>query len=495
MFLKIIPPGGLFFWTFGFKISEIHIFEAYMKRTEIDFTTGRIYSKIIRFIIPIIGAYLIQQAYSSADLIFAGNRLGKMASAAIGSSNLIVVMAIGLCGGLSVGTGILFSKAFGARDRAAQRRIGSVVLLLSIIFGSVLTVTGIFISKPVLLLMNTPLEIVDMAVGYIRIYFLSLVPMMIFNMTAGILRGTGNSLTPMIFQTISGGLNVFLDWLFLSIFPDGIEGVAWATVISQSLAAICTYVYFRAGDKALWTESEEEKDGKVDEKDVPAATGDIVKRIFSLGIPVGLQSMLVTLSNVFIQTNINSLGIDSMAAFTAYFKVELFMYYPIMSIGQAALFFTGQNLGAKRYERVRTSIAAAIKLGIPVIGIIGAFIFFFGSPLYRIFNPEPEVIKLGMDIMHVTAPFYWTYVIYEVLSNAIRSCGKTKTAMMVTLLLFAGARAGLLILYNLTGFLNIFSVASVYPITWIAASVTFIIIWRRTKNANCKIENEKTAEI
>ena len=452
-----------------------------MKRTEIDFTTGGINKKIILFILPIIGAYLIQQAYNSADLIFAGNRLGKTASAAIGSSSLIVVLAIGLCGGLSVGTGILFSKAFGAKDREAQIKIGSVVLLLSIVFGGIVMVAGMLLAKPILILMQTPQDILDMGVGYIRIYFLSLISMMLFNMTAGILRGTGNSTTPMIFQIISGGINVFLDWLFITIMPDGIIGVAWATVISQTVAAVGTYIYFRKGDRQLWEMKEGENEGKVDTADVPEETSAIVKKIFSLGLPVGFQSMLVTLSNIFIQANINSMGVDGIAAFTAYFKVELFMYYPIMSLGQAALFMVGQNLGAKTTERIRPSVAAAIKIGIPLVAAISAVMFFFGAPVYRMFNPEPEVIGLGMDIMHVTAPLYWTYVILEVLSNAIRSYGKTKTAMLVTLILFTGARAGLLAIYSAAGVLNIFTIASVFPITWVVTVFTFYVIWKKLR--------------
>ena len=452
-----------------------------MRRSEIDFTSGGIYKKIVLFILPIIGAYLIQQAYNSADLIFAGNRLGKTASAAIGSSNLIVVLAIVLCGGLSVGTGILFSKAYGAKDLEAQKRIGSVVLILSILFGGAVMVAGMLLAKPILILMQTPQDILDMGVGYIRIYFLSLISMMLFNMTAGILRGTGNSLTPMIFQIISGGINVFLDWLFITIMPDGIIGVAWATVISQTVAAIGTYIYFRKGDKKLWVKTHDKEGGKIDPEEVPEEMGAIIKKIFSLGLPVGFQSMLVTLSNIFIQANINSLGVDGIAAFTAYFKVELFMYYPIMSLGQAALFMVGQNLGAKKTERIRPSVAAAIKIGIPLVAAISVVMIFFGAFVYRIFNPEAEVIKYGMSIMYVTAPLYWTYVILEVLSNSIRSYGKTKTAMLVTLILFAGARAALLGIYNAAGVLNIYTIASVFPITWVVTVFTFYIIWKKLR--------------
>jgi len=454
-----------------------------MRRTEIDFTQGKITGKIIKFILPIIGAYLIQQAYSSADLIFAGQKLGNHAAAAIGASNLIVVLAIGLCGGLSVGTGIMFSKAYGAKDKDAQRRIGSVVLMLSLFFGGALAVAGVIFSKPILILMQTPEEILDLATRYIQVYFPCLVPMMLFNMTAGILRGKGNSTVPMIFQTIAGGMNVVLDALFIAAWPDGIVGVAVASIISQGFAAVCTYLYFARTERKEWAKEEAEGTlGKVDEEDVPLTNKALVGKIFSLGLPVGFQSMLVTLSNIFIQANINLLGVDSISAFTAYFKVELFMYYPIMSLGQAALFMVGQNLGAKTYDRIRPSLAACIKIGVPLVLAIGTVMFFFGGYAYAVFNPKPEVISEGMKILHVTAFPYCIYVVLEVLSNAIRSYGKTKTAMVVSLINYAAARAGLLALYRALGILNISWVASVFPITWVSATITFYVIWRRIRD-------------
>ncbi len=462
-----------------------------MRRTEIDFTEGPIMGKIIKFILPIIGAYLIQQAYSSADLIFAGQKLGNDAAAAIGASNLIVVLAIGLCGGLSVGTGIMFSKAYGAKDRDAQRRIGSVVLMLSLVFGGALTLAGVIFSRPMLIIMQTPEEILGLATRYIQVYFPSLVPMMLFNMTAGVLRGKGNSTIPMIFQTIAGGMNVLLDALFIAVWPDGIVGVAIASLISQTFAAIATYIYFSKTERTEREKTIEQGiQGKVDEADVPSTNKALVARIFSLGLPVGFQSMLVTLSNIFIQANINLLGVDSISAFTAYFKIELFMYYPIMSLGQAAMFMVGQDLGAKKYERIRPAVMACIKIGVPLVLAISTVMFFFGNYAYAVFNPKPEVISEGMKIFYVTAFPYFIYVILEVLSNAIRSYGKTKTAMVVALINYAAARAGLLALYSALGIMNISWVASVFPITWLSATITYYIIWKKIRDVHV-VKKEK----
>ena len=184
------------------------------------------------------------------------------------------------------------------------------------------------------------------------------------------------------------------------------------------------------------------------------------------------------------------LGVDSISAFTAYFKVELFMYYPIMSLGQAAMFMVGQNIGAKRYERRRPAVWTCIKIGVPLVLAISTVMFFFGNYAYAVFNPKPEVISEGMKIFHVTAFPYFIYVILEVLSNAIRSYGKTKTAMIVAIINYAVARAGLLALYRALGLMNISWIASVFPITWLSATITFYIIWRKIRDQYIREERK-----
>lgn len=453
---------------------------------EIDFTEGNIRGKIIKFVIPIIGAYLIQQAYNSADLIFSGNMLGKNYSAAIGASSLLVVLAIGLFGGLSVGTGILFARAFGAHDMEARRRIGSTVMLVSILVGAGLTLLGILFARPALIALKTPNDILDLAVKYIRIYFLSIIPMMIFNMISGMLRAVGNSKMPMVFQTISGGLNIFLDWFFIKIMSDGIFAVAFATFISQALAAVMTYIYFEYTEKKHYNqhleEGSRESAGNVSEDMVPSTKSGIVKMIFSMGMPIGIQNMIVTLSNIFIQANINTLGVDAITTFADYFKIELLMYYPIVAFGQAALFIVSQNIGAGKYDRIRPAVKKSITTGIPVAVVICVFVIIFAGPLYRFFSPEDEVIRLGKNLIYITAPFYFLYVIIETLSNCVRSMGKSKTSMFISLFNFAIARALLLAIFAGLGILSVETVGMVYPITWVISVISYYIAWRRVRD-------------
>ena len=452
------------------------------KPKTIDFTEGPFAKKIIRFVIPLMLAYLFQQMYNSADLIFSGNYIGKEASAAIGASSMLITLAIGLFGGLSVGMGILFSKAYGAHDFASQNKLGKLVIILSISVGGIFTVLGLCLATPVLSLMQTPQDILEMASSYIRVYFLGIIPMVLFNMSAGLLRATGNSRTPMIFQTIGGAINVFLDWLFISTWPDGILGVAAASVISQTFAAIATYLYYlHAKKKHYMTHRElgDLADWKKEDYDVPASMRGMVQAIFALGLPVGIQNMMVTLSNVFVQANINSLGVDAIAAYTDYYKIELFLYYPIISFGQAVLFIVGQNLGAQKYDRISESIKTVLKISLPFVAVIEVLLFIFCGIFYVIFSPQQEVVELGKQITRLTTPFYFFYVFIEVFSNASRSLGKTKSAMLVSVICFAVIRAGVLVILNVTGTLNIYTVAAIYPATWGLAGIWYFIIWKR----------------
>lgn len=465
------------------------------KQNTINFTEGRFEKKIIRFVIPLMLAYLFQQMYNSADLIFSGNYIGKEASAAIGASSMLITLAIGLFGGLSVGMGILFSKAYGAHDFKAQDRLGRLVMLLSISVGGALTVLGLIFAPVALSLMQTPDDILAMASSYIRIYFLSIIPMMLFNMSAGVLRAAGNSRSPMIFQTIGGGINVILDWLFITSWHDGILGVAAASVIAQTFSAVATYVYYLRDKKKHFDTHREMgdiKEWKKEDYDVPASMKGMVQAIFALGLPVGIQNMMMTLSNVFVQANINILGVDAIAAFTDYYKIELFLYYPIISFGQAVLFMVGQNLGAQKYDRIKIAIRSTLKISLPLVAIIEVALFIFCGFFYGIFSPQQEVIDLGVQMTRLTTPFYLIYAFLEVYSNAARSLGKTKSAMIVSIVCFAGMRAGMLAVYRAAGILGILNVAAIYPITWGIAAVWYFIIW---KKAAKKIEDHATGGV
>ena len=277
-----------------------------------DLTKGTIWKKLIIFAIPLLLSSLVQQLYNTVDLIYVGNLLGKNQSSAVGTSSLLITCLVGFFGGMSVGSGVVVSQAFGSKDRAKLRRAVHNTLALSIWGGLLLTVIGWFVAPLYLTLVRTPDEIAPEALTYLRIYFLSFVSIMSYNICSGALRALGDSKNPLIAQAIGGVVNVGMDALFLAVFEDGVAGVAWATLISQTVAA--GYVVWRLtkleGDIALKL-----KDVRIDKP--------ILKEVLAMGVPAGAQSLLITLSNVMAQYQINGLDVDAIAAFTAYFKVEL----------------------------------------------------------------------------------------------------------------------------------------------------------------------------
>ena len=452
-----------------------------MKRNEIDFTTGEgrvLVGKIIKFAVPVILAYLVQQLYSSADMIFISNYIGKEGAAAVGASTSFIALSIGFFGGLTTGAGIIYARAYGARDIEAQKKISRVVFILSLTVGTGLSVAGFFTARPALLLLQTPVEIIDIAASYASLYFLSIMPMMLYGMSSGILRAAGDSRTPLIFQVISGGLNILLDWWFISTWDNPIAGAAVASVIAQGVAAAGTHIYLKQVEKKLVAaESEVVKSGLK----IPRETGDIIKNVFVLGVPLGIQSMLMTFSNVVVQGNVNSLGINIMSAFATESRVEMAFWMTASSFGQTTLYALSQNLGAGRRDRVRTVIRNILKVTIPLEIAIALITYFGGRLLFGMFTRDPAVINIGILILRFTTPFYFVYGIMEVMSNSIRSYGKTTVAMAIYLVFIAGLRIAGMIIFNLTGTLNIYTVSVVYPISWIGATLCAYLYWRKLR--------------
>lgn len=431
-----------------------------------DMTKDSIGKSILLFAIPLLLGSLVQQLYNTVDLIFAGNFINKSASAAIGASSFLAVCLVGFFGGMSVGSGVVISHIFGAGDKKLGQAIYNAIAL-SLVGGIALTVVGYLLSPWYLKWINTPAELQTSAVGYLRIYFLSMVSVLIYNIGSGICRALGDAKSTLYAQLFGGLVNVFMDYLFIRVFENGINGVAWATVISQTCAA-CVIVY------------------RLKNLDSDAALHfrkihfdkEILKEIVRIGIPAGMQSLVITLSNVFVQTHINSFGEDAMAAFTAYFKVELIIYLPIIAFGQAIMTFAGQNKGAGNYARIRKGTMQCLFISIVIAILSSIFSIAFGEQLFRIFNKEQSVILTGCSIIRVTFPFYFFYCILQILGDSIRGCGEVKKPMLIVMLNICIIRTCLLYLI-VPNFSDIRGVACVYPITWILTAVCMIICYAK----------------
>lgn len=436
-----------------------------MGRRNADLTEGAIGGALIRFALPLLIGSLAQQLYNTVDLIFVGNFIGKSASAAIGASSLLITCFIGFFGGMSVGSGVVVSQIFGLKDTDRLSRAVHNTIALCIVGGLIFMIAGYIFSPAFLKVINTPASIQQSAVGYLQIYFFSFMSIFVYNLGSGVLRALGDSSSPMFAQLVGGLTNVVADYFFVRVFANGINGVAYATLISQTVAAVYILVKLRKLDEAY----------RLNVKKI-AFDGEILKEVIRIGVPAGLQSLVITLSNVFVQYFINSLGEDAIAAFTAYFKVELLIYHPIVALGQACMTFSGQNKGAGNMERIREGTKQCTLISISIAVVTAVVAIPCGGMLFRIFNKEASVIALGRQIIGVTFPFYGLYSILQILGDSMRGVGKSQGPMNIILLNICIIRTALLFLVA-PQFNDIRSVAAVYPITWGLTAVCMVIYY------------------
>lgn len=419
-----------------------------------DLTQGKIGRKLLLFALPMLLSSLVQQLYNTVDLLFAGNMLGTSASAAIGASSLLITCLVGFFGGLSVGAGVAISQLFGAHETEKLRRAIHNAMALCLA-GSLLFFAIGYLAAPFYLrLVNTPEELQASALGYLRIYFLSFFSLFLYNIGSGILRALGNSQTPLYAQLLGGILNVLLDYVFLRFLTGGVGGVAWATLISQTAAALVVLRKLRLLDQKYALRLRH-----------LILDGGLTGQMLSVGIPAGAQSLVITLSNVMAQYHINAFGETAIAAFTAYFKVELILYLPIVAFGQAVMAFAGQCKGAGNLRRIQSGTRICLTLSMALAAGTAAIAIPLGKPLFLLFNRDAEVAALGCRIISVTFPFYWVYSILQILGDSLRGCGEVKGPMWIILMNICLVRTGLLF-WIVPQVQQVEGIAVTYPITW-----------------------------
>lgn len=436
-----------------------------MKEKNVDLTKGSIASGLFIFALPLLGSSLIQQMYNTVDLIFVGNILGKEASAAVGSTSLLTICIIGFFNGMGVGVGVITAHFFGGRQREDVKDTIHTAAALTLILSVVVTVFG-WVTCPVFLhWMNVPDNVMGLALTYIRIYFIGLFSIVSYNTSAGVVRALGNSRSPMVYQLVGGIINVFGDAFFMYVMHMGIAGAALATICSQTVAAVLTIRYLCRLPEDLRLEWR-----KIRVKPV------LAKKIFVIAIPEAIRSMMITLANIIVQSQINMLGVESMAAYAAYCKAEGFLYLPQWAVGQANTTFVSQNLGAGQVKRAEKSTRTALVMGIAITLAISGLVLLFPSQVFRMFSNEPDVISLGVKIAQTTFGFYFLYAIVEVLSGAIRGAGKSTPPMVVALVNMCGVRLialkiALMYLHTVNG------IAIVFPITWVTTALSIAVYY------------------
>ena len=430
-------------------------------------TEGVIWKELLLFSVPLLLGNLFQQLYNAVDSVVVGNYIGAQALAAVGSSAPVINLLVSFFMGLSVGAGVIISRYFGARNMESLQDSIHTSLALTMTAGIFMTLFGIIFSPTILRWIGTPSDVMSSSVLYLRIYFVGILSVMLYNMGSGILRAVGDSKNPLYFLIVSSITNILLDLLFVIVFDMGIAGVGWATLIAQTISAVLTLL--------LLIKTKQEY--KVTLKKIRFHKDKLIE-IIRLGLPSGIQNGVVSFSNVIVQSNINAFGSLAMAGCAAYTKIDGFAILPVMSYSMALTTFTGQNMGAKKYDRVKQGARSGIIMSLLTTIAISALLLIFGEQVLSIFSDNPKVISYGLYMMHVLAPFYIFLAISHAFNGIIRGAGITTIPMIVMITCWCGMRMTW-ILASVPIFHDIGVVFMGWPLTWAASALWLFLYYKK----------------
>ncbi len=430
-----------------------------------NMTEGNIWMHLILFALPLLIGNLFQQLYNTVDSIVVGNFVSKTALAAVGSTDNIINTIIGFFSGLATGAGVVISHSFGSGDKKALHRAVHTTITLTFVLSIFFTIAGLLLAPLFLKLMATPEDVLPEASAYLRIYFAGVSGLMIYNMGSGILRAVGDSRRPLYILIVCAVTNIVLDLAFVVYLGAGVEGVAYATIISQWISAILVLVILtkeQSDYRLVW------KDLRIDKRTTLS--------ILRIGFPAGLQMAITSFSNVFVQSYINQFGSSCMAGWTTYGKLDKFCLLPIQSLGLSITTFVGQNLGAKKMERARKGTAYAVILSIGAALILMMPVMAAAPVLATLFTNDPEVIAYGVRFIRLMMPFYVAISFNQILGNALRGAGNSVVPMILMMSSFIVFRQ--IYLFAISHIYNtITSVALGYPFGWILCSVLLLIYY------------------
>ena len=430
-------------------------------------TEGVIWKELLLFSVPLLLGNLFQQLYNAVDSVVVGNYIGAQALAAVGSSAPVINLLVSFFMGLSVGAGVIISRYFGARNMESLQDSIHTSLALTMTAGIFMTLFGIIFSPTILRWIGTPSDVMSSSVLYLRIYFGGILSVMLYNMGSGILRAVGDSKNPLYFLIVSSITNILLDLLFVIVFDMGIAGVGWATLIAQTISAVLTLL--------LLIKTKQEY--KVTLKKIRFHKDKLIE-IIRLGLPSGIQNGVVSFSNVIVQSNINAFGSLAMAGCGAYTKIDGFAILPVMSYSMALTTFTGQNMGAKKYDRVKQGARSGIIMSLLTTIAISALLLIFGEQVLSIFSDNPKVISYGLYMMHVLAPFYIFLAISHAFNGIILGAGITTIPMIVMITCWCGMRMTW-ILASVPIFHDIGVVFMGWPLTWAASALWLFLYYKK----------------
>ena len=429
-------------------------------------TEGVIWKQLLLFFFPILLGTFFQQLYNAADAMIVGRFVGKEALSAVGGgTGTIIQVLVGFFVGLSSGATVVISQYYGAKRAEMVEYAVHTAVAFSLAAGALMMIAGIVAAPAVLEAMDTPADVLEPSIIYIRIYFAGLIGNLIYNMGSGILRAVGDSKRPLYFLIASCMTNIVLDLLFVVVFHMGVAGAAAATIISQALsAALVIWVLMRTRDMYRLELKKIRFDGRM------------FARIIRIGLPAGLQSIMYRLSNLMIQASVNALGTDTVAAWTAYSKIDSVYWMIINAFGIAATTFVGQNFGAGKKDRVRKGIRVCMGLSFGSTIILSFLLYTVGGSFYSLFTADAAVTEIGVEMLKFLAPFYFTYVSIEILSGALRGVGDCWVPMLMSCIGVCVLRI-LWIVAVVPLRRDIYNIMFSYPLTWTVTSVLFVLYY------------------
>ena len=442
------------------------------RTTARDMTRGSIPRQILLFSLPLMLGNIFQMLYNTVDMYVVGNFVSTQAQAAIGSTTMITNMAVFFFNGFSVGAGVLIGQRFGARDMERLHVAVETTIAMTFVFSAVFTAAGALAVPAMLRFMSTPEDVFLDADRYLTIYFLGISGLLIYNIGSGILRAVGDTTRPLMFLILTSVLNIFLDLLFVIRFHMGIAGVAYATILSQFISAILTLMLLtRSRDiyRLVW------RDLRIDM--------GVLRRIFAVGLPAGVQSVITAFSNVFVQSYVNAFGSACMAGWSCYNKLDSFIMLPMSSMAMAATTFVSQNIGAKQPERARRGAFITVGMSVGITAVIAAVLVLFADSAVWLFNKDPEVIRYGGLFMRTNTFFLLFNCINHVSAGALRGRGDSRGPMIVMLTAFVGIRQVYLFLVTRLVANTPRLVGLGYPVGWLSCTLLMAAyVWRRSRS-------------
>ena len=435
----------------------------------IDMLNGPLLPRILLFALPLALSSILQLLFNAADVVVLGRFVGPDALAAVGSTASLINLLVNLFVGLSVGVNVLVARNYARGDEAEVQDIVHTSVAVSVLSGILLIFVGYFFSGPMLLLMGSPENVLPMSVIYLRIYFAGMPFILLYDFGAAILRAIGDTRRPLYYLLFAGVLNVFLNLFFVLVCNMGVAGVAIATSVSNMVSSLLVARALMREESALRLHL---RRLKVDLQ--------VLKKIFTIGLPAGIQGCIFSVSNVLIQSSVNSFGYIVMAGCTASNNLEGFVYQAMNAVYQANLSFTSQNIGAGRYSRINRILYTCLFV-VTVIGAgMGILFCIFGTPLLGIYSTEPEVIKAGLVRLYFICGTYFLCGWMDVLVGSMRGMGYAILPMIVSLI---GA-CGLRILWIVTIFAGHHTMEMLflsYPVSWIVTALVHYICFRRLR--------------